>query len=238
MTRLIPDIFSGKYNIKCEIKYFKDVFNHYDFIYSYPAIFVPYILFSIFRLLKIFVLKNIYSLFIRNISSIVATLIISILIIKTYQAIWYKTENIFFERRNQYYPKTKNINIDISNYKDFKWEGGYHGYSDPFFYGTLTFLSDSLVKYSYGLYDGSSWNFPIRYLLKYPNYKKIDTFLVIEDTVILFKGYIYDSRLKEEYKATAVDIFEIDDENLIFSPISSFLYPDSLNKTYLQMHKR
>jgi len=155
-----------------------------------------------------------------------------------YRKVWSYTKDIFFENRDKYHLRSRDIDMNISNYKNYEWVGGYHGYSDPFYYGTLNFLSDSLVKYSYGLYDGSSWDFPLRYLLKIPFNKQIDTFQVVEDTVILYKGYIYDNISKKEYKATAIDIFEIDGDNLIFSPVSSFVYPDSLNKKYMQMHNR
>lgn len=224
-TFIFSNPLPGNFNSEFQY-YFSDIFNHTDFIYSYPAVFAPYILFSIYRFIKHWLRRYTKSPGKSKIISVTSVLLISILVIKGYQVFWNKTSDLFFRNRNHYYTQMKNVHIDNTNYKKFAWEGGYNGPVDALVHGIFTFPNDSIVVWSYNQYDGMKWDFPLRYYLKrsVSAYSGVDTFQVIEDTVIIY----------HKFPEIVIDVFKVKNNHLLVDLSSGHIYNDFLK--YFQMH--
>lgn len=227
LTSVFPDIFIGKYDLKWEYEYFFDVFNNYDFWYSYPTVFLPYILFSIYRIIRWKFKKYKSKKLIYNISPIILIFFIVIIVRNIYLSLWKDTKQIFTDNRNHYSLKKqcKNITLNSDNYKMCNWEGGYHGFGDPYQIGKISFIDDTTLIWNHEAYDGRYWDFPIRYLLNIPYIKDIDTFQVIEDTVLLFNND----------GVTSANLIRIKNNELIIDLTGGFIHPDSSFKSYKEI---
>jgi len=186
------DLFSiGRYCVDWDLEdfYFWEIFDRRSFIFSFPGLFTPYIFYSLYRLIKRLLKKIIVSQNIIRYLSMVSVITIAAMVSIGYHILHNRIDKQFVDREGHYYLSDRHTEVNQSNYKQFKWKGGYSGVGDPFFYGTLIFPNDSLAVWSGGGYNAMCWDFPIQFLFKVPykGFELIDTFKVVEDTVIIRK---------------------------------------------------